>query len=112
MSEYLYAVNALAYFYADAGGNTSAAEAAYARAFEAYDYITGNIYNEKTVKFYADTLKDYKQLLLKVNKEGDANRVAEREKNVRDRLKQFDRIREQQNLQQVQQGAPTASRPQ
>jgi len=108
VSEYLYAINALAYFYD--GRNIAGAEAAYAQAVSAYDYIAQNIYNEKTIGFYADTLKDYKNFLNsdKVNKPAEGLQVAKKEKDMRDKLQQFDQIRQQQSTQQIKQGSATA----
>ena len=102
VSEYLYAINALANFYD--GGNPAGAEAAYARAAAAHEYITRNIYNEKVLGFYADTLKDYEGLLTKSQKPADADQIAKKEKLARDKLRQFDQIRAQQTVQQVSQG--------
>jgi len=97
VSEYLYAINALAYFYD--GQNTAEAEAAYRRAFAAYDYITGNIYNEKTLKFYAATLEDYQKLLQKLGKQDETAKVVAAAAIVRKKLDQSDQIRMQQQQQ-------------
>jgi tetratricopeptide (TPR) repeat protein len=102
VSEYLYAINALAYFYD--GQNTAEAEATYRRAFAAYDYITGNIYNEKTLKFYAATLEDYQKLLKKLGKQAETAKVDAAAAIVRKKLDQSDQIRKQQ-----QQQIPTQS---
>jgi len=106
VSEYLHAINALAYFYG--GRNPAGAETAYARALSAHNYITQNIYNEKIIGFYADTLKDYAQLLNNDKQQTAAKQVIEKEMMARDKLHQFDQIREQQNVQQVRQGSATA----
>ena len=111
MSEYLHALNALAYFYTGAK-NDAAAEVAYQRADTAFDYITSKIVNQKILKFYADTLKDYSILLKKLNKQAKADEVAAKEKVVRTTLRQYDQLRAQQDVgQQTQQGPAPATAP-
>ena len=60
-------------------------------------YITANIYNEKMLQFYADTLKGYR-VLLSGNRQAKANEVAEKEKLVRNSVRQLDQVREQQGV--------------
>lgn len=80
VSEYLQAVNALAYFHA--GKNNTEAVAAYQRAFEKRDYITARTRDENNLKFYAAVLGDYQTLLNRLNNKTLAAAVGE----VRDKL--------------------------
>jgi hypothetical protein len=110
VSEYLYAIQALAYFYD--GKDDAKAEAAYQRAVAAHDYITRKIYNEKILKFYDAGLEDYQKLLKKLNKQTEAIQVADKSKVVKEKLRQFEAIREQQTLQKTQPSSGQSSAPQ
>ncbi|HMJ25733.1 MAG TPA: tetratricopeptide repeat protein [Pyrinomonadaceae bacterium] len=103
VSEYLYAIQALASFYE--GKDVARAEAAYQRAVAAYDYITRKIYNEDILKFYAARLGEYQKLLVKLNKQLEAVAVADKHKIVKDKLRQFEVIREQEIVQRTQQSS-------
>jgi hypothetical protein len=60
-------------------------------------YITVNIYNEKMLHFYADTLKGCR-VLPGGNKQAKANEVAEKEKLVRNSVRQHDQVRDQRGV--------------
>lgn len=109
VSEYLYAIQALAYFYD--GKDDVKAEAAYQRALAAHDYITSKIYNEKILKFYDARLEDYQKLLKKLNKQTEVIQVADKSKVVKDRLREFEAIREQQTVQKTQQSSWQSTSP-
>ena len=61
VSEYLFAVDAFGYF--RQGKNDPEVEAAYHRAFQAREYITNKIRDEKVLKFYVAVLSDYQAVL-------------------------------------------------
>jgi tetratricopeptide (TPR) repeat protein len=78
VSEYLQAVNVLAYFHT--GKNNDKAADAYQLAFNARGYITDNIQDETLLKFYAALLADYQTLLNRINRKplaADVGRVAQ-----------------------------------
>lgn len=93
VSEYLYAISALAGFYK--GKDNAKAEAAYDQALAAHDYVTRTIYNEKILKFYGATLDEHQKLLKDLNREGDAVAVANKNQVVKEKLRQFGQYREQ-----------------
>ena len=112
VSEYIYAVNALGFFYDKTNAKAEAA-AAYHRAFLASDYITRNIYNEPFLKFYAAVLGDYQTLLKKLDNKAEAAAVAKRvdelTKAIQSQLatlRQSEEIARKQSSQQIQQ-SPT-----
>jgi hypothetical protein len=107
VSEYLQAVNALGDFYKRKNDWPNAA-VAYARAFDASQYITGNIYNEKILKFYATVLDHYQAVLIKLNDNPLATRVSGVAQAVKEKLRQ-DNERKQQNALQVQQSSSEAT---
>jgi tetratricopeptide (TPR) repeat protein len=111
VSEYLNAIEAVGIF-STLHKKDDEAEAAYRLAFAAFDYITRNIYNSRVLDFYARTLDGYTRVLNKLKKEGDAAKVAEKARGVREKLRQFDQISEQQKVQQIQQGASQPTAPQ
>ncbi|HEY8185138.1 MAG TPA: hypothetical protein VIF64_03660 [Pyrinomonadaceae bacterium] len=107
VSEYLNAIEAAAYFHSNVRKNDAQAEAVFQPAFTSFDYITGNVYNAKVLETYALTLDHYQALLNKQNKTGDALKVADKTRSLRDRLGQFDKIYTQNTP--AQQSAATTS---
>jgi energy-coupling factor transporter ATP-binding protein EcfA2 len=80
VSEYLYAINALAFN----NKNNDEAGAAYQRALGAFDYIMGNIDDKKVLNFYAATLEDYSKRL---GKQAEAEKVKDKAKVVREKAR-------------------------
>src|SRR6185436_18324409 len=69
VSEYLQAINVLAYFLV--GSDPAAAEAVYQRAWDMRDYVSTNVLlrkDEKTQQFYTALLGDYQRLLMRQKK--------------------------------------------
>jgi tetratricopeptide (TPR) repeat protein len=80
VSEYLYAINALAF----KNMNNDDALGAYQRALDAFDYIMGNVDDKKLLVFYAATLEDYSKRL---GMQAEAEKVKEKAKVVREKAR-------------------------
>lgn len=113
--EYIYATNALGFFYAGNAGRTVEAAAAYHKAFLASDYITRNIYNDTFLRFYAAVLADYQKVLNKLENKTEATIVAKRVDDVTkaiqlqlNKLQQSEEITRKQTSQQDQQSQTRA----
>jgi tetratricopeptide (TPR) repeat protein len=113
--EYIYATNALGFFYAGNAGRRVEAAAAYHKAFLAADYITRNIYNDTFLKFYAAVLADYQKVLNKLENKTEAAMVAKRVDDVTkaiqlqlNKLQQSEEISRKQTSQQDQQSQTRA----
>ncbi|HVF41937.1 MAG TPA: hypothetical protein VM936_02945 [Pyrinomonadaceae bacterium] len=86
-------------------GDDAAAAAAYAKAFKAYDFINGKIYNLRALKNYAEVLKKYGELLDRLGRQAEAAQVKDSAARVLKRVNESQDIQEQQSAQQTQQGA-------
>ena len=111
VSEYLNAIDIVATL-STSQKNSAGAEAAYRLSVDAFDYITRNIYYLKALNYYVAILDKYISLLNSLEKKGEGVKVAEKARSVRDKVSQLDRIREQQNVQQTQQGQSQSTAPQ
>ena len=102
--QYLHALNALAF----GNKNRDQAESFYERGLEKFDYIIGNVEDEKVLQFYLGTLDDYQRALNKPP--ADAGRAAKAAK-VREKLpilrERVARAREKRKP-DSEQSAPTA----
>jgi tetratricopeptide (TPR) repeat protein len=86
VSEYLNAIEGVAFLQSTVNKNDVQAEATFKLVVDAYEPITQNIYNAKTLESYAKTLDRYQVWLTKLNKADQALRVKEKADELRGKV--------------------------